>query len=173
MAEPSEGVRGFVPLARLLRASPVTPSPVPAQTPEPLEAAAAACAQQPEGDTPTRDGETALAHLRIAEWFERAREQLLRRFAHEVLARELLLAPADIEALARRALGAFAGDLPRAVVVAPADAERLDLALPVHADVRFERGDLALEVDDGKLVSSLQLRVEGVIADVLAEAAVA
>jgi hypothetical protein len=97
----------------------------------------------------------------------------LRRFAHEVLARELLLAPADIEALARRALGAFAGDLPRAVVVAPADAERLDLALPVHADARFERGDLALEVDDGKLVSSLQLRVEGVIADVLAEAAVA
>jgi hypothetical protein len=172
VAEPSEGARGFVPLARLLRPVPITPSPPPQATEAPEEASTF-CAQPAERDTPAPEEGRALAHLRAAEWFERARELLLRRFARDVLGRELLLAPADIEALARRALAAFADDLPRAVAVAPADADRLDLRIPVRVEAQFERGDLAVEVSDGRLVSSLQLRVEGVIADVLAEAAVA
>jgi hypothetical protein len=156
----------------LLRSSPVTPPLSPPPVVEAREEVAAVCAP-PEPDSPAHESGTALERLRIAEWFERAREQLLRRFARDVLARELLLAPAGIEALARVALAAFADDLPSAVAVAPADAEHLDLPLPVRADARLERGDLALDVADGKLVSSLQLRVEGAIAGVLAEAAVA
>jgi hypothetical protein len=150
---------------------PFTPPPSLPQTTESPEDVSAVCV--PERETVAPECEEALAHLRAAEWFERAREHLLRRFARDVLARELLLAPADIEALARCALAAFADDLPRAVAVAPADSERLDLALPVCAQAGFERGDLAVEVADGTLLSSLQLRVEGAIADVLAEAAVA
>jgi flagellar biosynthesis/type III secretory pathway protein FliH len=109
--------------------------------------------------------------VRTAEWFERAREVLLRRFARDVLARELALAPADIEMLARQALAAFADDLPAALSVAPADVGRLDVSLPVFADAALTPGDIVVEVGDGKLLSTLQVRVDGVIAEVLAEAA--
>jgi hypothetical protein len=144
------------------------PAPVP-QAAETREEAPLSSPHECEASAP--ENETPLAHARAAEWFERARELLLRRFARDVLARELALAPADIETLARQALAAFADALPTALSVAPADVAHLDLSLPVFADAELAPGDVVIEVGDGKLLSSLQLRVEGAIAEVLAEAA--
>jgi hypothetical protein len=164
-----------MPLGVLLRPAPPEPSPVapPAATPAPIDdtsretAVVCAC----EHAVANEANEAALQRLRAVEWFECACENLLRRFADDVLARELALAPADIAKLAQQALAAFADEEPLGVAVALTEARGLDLALPVNGDATLESGDVAVEVGDGRLLSSLRLRVDSVIADVLAEAA--
>ncbi|HEY0798870.1 MAG TPA: hypothetical protein VGD50_06940, partial [Candidatus Baltobacteraceae bacterium] len=115
----------------------------------------------------------ALQAIRLAEAFERDRERLLRLFAQDVLARELALAPADIQRLAERALLLCAGDRLRAVAVAPADVMRLDIAVPIRADGHLEPGDIDCDLADGSFISTLRMRVDRTITDVLEEASVA
>ncbi|HTV72170.1 MAG TPA: hypothetical protein VME66_00500, partial [Candidatus Acidoferrales bacterium] len=146
------------------------PTAAPAAEFAPCEAAAT----HPNVEPVTQDViETAALRLRALEWFERARERLLRRFAHDVLARELLLAPADIQKIAQEALRTFEASDPRAVAVASADLARVNLELPVGADPTLEPGDLAIDVEGGRLLSSLRLRMDRVIGEVLAEATTA
>lgn len=173
MAERRETAPGFIPLALLLRPLPPTVLSTPPEPAVPPLAGVPAREEEkpPFEETPSFDDGRALLQVRLAEWFERARERLLRGFAREVLVRELALAPVDVDLLARQAIAAFADDAPHALAVAPGDVARLQIALPVVADAGLEPGDVALEVSDGRLLSSVQLRVDGVIADVLAEAA--
>ncbi len=93
------------------------------------------------------------------EAFERGVESLLGSFAHDVLARELALAPADLTALAAEALAAFHRDEPIRLVVAPADAERVTSSLPCRVDPALHAGDLVVEVATGAFESPLAFRV--------------
>jgi flagellar biosynthesis/type III secretory pathway protein FliH len=93
------------------------------------------------------------------EAFERGVESMLASFARDVLARELALAPADLEALALEALAAFARDEPVRLVIAPADAARLSAPLPLRVDASLQPGDLVVEVAAGAFESPLVFRL--------------
>ncbi len=105
----------------------------------------------------------ALMRLAALEAFERARLRLLEALAREVLARELMLAPADLDALAARALRVFAESEPLALLVSPADAERVSSPLPVRVDPALSAGDLLVAVRDGEIDARFELRVTGAI----------
>jgi hypothetical protein len=113
--------------------------------------------------------EIALLRLRVVESFERSRERLLRRFAEEVLVREQQLLPADIEAIARKALIAFAEESPVALAVAPAEAACLRADIPVRADAALQPGDIIVDIADGRFESPLRLRVARIIQETLRE----
>ncbi len=109
--------------------------------------------------------ELALLRLAALEAFDRARARLLESLARDVLARELMLAPADLDALAARALRAFAESEPLALVVAPADAERVSSPLPVRVDPALVAGDLLVAVRDGEIDARFALRLAEATAD--------
>jgi flagellar biosynthesis/type III secretory pathway protein FliH len=154
-------VERFIPLAAFVRAAGRAGEP---EAPARAEGAAAPPAPQraepPRAATPHPEALQELALMRSAalEAYERARLRLLEALAHEVLARELLLAPADIALLARRALETFSEAEPLTLVLAPEDAERVALPLPVRADPALEPGDLIVEVRDGELESRFAFR---------------
>jgi flagellar biosynthesis/type III secretory pathway protein FliH len=113
--------------------------------------------------------ELALMRIAALEAFERASADLLGRLARDVLARELALAPADLCALAARALAVLADHEPIALVVAPGDVAALQTTLPVRADAALEPGDLIVEVRDGAFESRFALRVNETVATTAAE----
>ncbi len=163
-------VDGFIPLAAFVRAARRSDEPgapvrdensssqaiPPVRDPRPQ--AAEPGPQHAEPPRPEVVQELVLMRLAALEAYERARLRLLESLADEVLARELQLAPADIAVLARRALAAFAEQEPLALVLAPQDAERVALALPVRADPALEPGDLIVEVRDGEVESRFAFR---------------
>lgn len=157
----------FIPLAAFVRAAsrpaePRTSAAPAAAAAAPAPAAAAAREFEPRRAEPPHAEtvqELALMRLAALEAYERAWRRLLDSLAHEVLARELRLAPPDIAALASRALQAFAEQEPLALVLAPQDAQRVALDLPVRADPALEPGDLVVEVRDGELESRFAFRV--------------
>ncbi|GAC1302856.1 MAG: hypothetical protein NVSMB19_12460 [Vulcanimicrobiaceae bacterium] len=102
-----------------------------------------------------------LTMLRLAalEAYESATRRLIADLAHDVLGRELALAPVDIEALVARALAAFADLEPIALAVAPADRERVRAPLPVRADATLAAGDLVVYVRDGAFESPYAFRL--------------
>ena len=104
-----------------------------------------------------------LMRLAALEAFERARDALLEELARSVLARELMLAPADVEGLAARLLERFADAQPVALVVSEADAGTLRVALPVRVDPALAPGDLVIEVRDGVLDARFALRLEAAL----------
>ncbi|HMD02286.1 MAG TPA: hypothetical protein VKG44_04905, partial [Candidatus Baltobacteraceae bacterium] len=106
----------FVPLAVWLRA-PLAPA-------APAEVRPQSNAGEGEDAAGGSDLIADLTLLRLAalEAFERARGRLLERLARDVLGRELMLAPADLQTLAERALEAFAESEPLTLAIAPADA---------------------------------------------------
>jgi hypothetical protein len=175
-------VDGFVPLARTLRAH--VPGP-PA-----VAAASAAAGSNGDGDRdgagggasppgadarrprqppaqPSELASLALVRLAAREAFERAAARVLEGLAHEVLGRELRLAPADIEALVARARVAFANSGPVAIEVSAADALALAerAGLPVRIDPALGPGDVVVRVRDGAFESPLAFRLAGVLAD--------
>ena len=107
----------------------------------------------------------ALMRLAALEAFERAIADLLSRLAHDVLCRELAIAPVDVCALAARALATFAELEPVALVVAPCDADVFETPLAVRCDASLDAGDLVIEVGDGALESRFALRVRACVAD--------
>jgi len=164
----------FVSLATLVRASaPVREAPT---------VASATPATQPTA--PTHDArvvrnvrdfahadvvhELALLRLAAREACERAAVLLLETLAHEVLARELALAPVDLAALVRSVLATAAASEPIALAVAPADADRVHATLPVRVDAALAAGDLVVDVRDGAFVSTFALRLEDALARVAA-----
>jgi flagellar biosynthesis/type III secretory pathway protein FliH len=158
----------FVPLGTFLRAAPdAVPAPQPAVSampaPEPVEARDAA------DEDPERDAAEALADLRrfragVADAFDFALADLLRDLAADVLARELLLAPADVTALARAALARHAQEVPVAVRAHPEEAAVLrGDGLPAIADAAMRRGDLLLQVRSGTIDLTLGARLDAVL----------
>ena len=113
--------------------------------------------------------EIALLRVRVVESFERSRARLLRRFAEEVFVREQQLLPADIEAIARKALISFAEEFPVSLAVAPAEAACLRADIPVRADASLQPGDLIVDVADGRFESPLRLRVARSVQETLRE----
>ncbi len=97
------------------------------------------------------------------EAFERGVESMLASFAHDVLARELAIAPSDLSALASQALAAFHRDEPIRLVVAPADAARVASPLPLRVDPSLQAGDLVVEVAAGAFESPLAFRISSAL----------
>jgi len=139
---------GFVSLASQLRA---------VQTPPDAPVVSSPARATLGGERVVED--LALLRLAALETFERARARMLEILAREVLARELMLAPADLDALAARALRTFADSEPLALVVAPADAERVSSPLPVRVDPSLVAGDLLIAVRDGEIDARFELRL--------------
>jgi len=108
--------------------------------------------------------ELALMRLAAIEAYERATATLLRALADDVLVRELALAPADLEALVKRALSTFGDCEPLALRVSPADAGRVQAGLPVRVDPTLDAGDLVVDVRDGAYESQFALRLEDALA---------
>ncbi len=173
-----------MPLSRSLRArAPRNAGPgEPAAAPEPGEAPRASAAvgaeaaperpapRHPSGREHALPAELALlAHLRLAarEAFERGAARLLEGLAHDVLGRELRLAPADVEALVARALTVFAERGPVAIDLSPADAAAVAdrFGLPLRIDPALGPGDVVVRVRDGSFESPLAFRLAGVLAE--------
>lgn len=112
-----------------------------------------------------------LTIVRVAarEAFERTARRCIADLAHEVLARELALAPVDLEALVARALVAFAQSEPVAIGVSVADGARIRAPLPIRIDEALACGDLIVFVRDGAFESTFAFRV----GDALARASLA
>jgi len=110
--------------------------------------------------------ELALMRLAAREACERAVTTLLEAFARDVLARELALAPAEIDTLVRELLATAAASEPVEIAVSVADRERVHAALPIRVDETLVAGDLVVEVRDGALVSTFAFRLEDALARV-------
>jgi len=159
----------FVSLASLLA------PPVPARDEIPfeiVEGAAAndnACAAEDEVAAEERESEFEAARAarlfcaRIGEAVEGAVETLLEDIASEVLARELRLAPADIDAIVSRVLQRFIAEEPVRVRVHPDEAALVRCAVPVAADAALKRGDAVLDLRSGSVEASLGVRLESVL----------
>jgi hypothetical protein len=106
----------------------------------------------------------ALMRLAALEACERSAERAVRLFATEVLARELLLAPADIDAIVQRALASFARHEPLEILISVADAERVRAPLPTRIDPALVAGDLVVVVRDGTFESTFGFRLEDALA---------
>lgn len=111
--------------------------------------------------------EVRLFRARITEAFEAAVERLSCDVACDVLARELQLAPVDIECIVDRALQRYFAEEPLRVRVHPDDVAALHCTVSVVADTHLSRGDAILELRDGFIDASLGVR----LASVLREAA--
>ena len=115
--------------------------------------------------------ETRRFHAALADALDVALEGLLRDVACDVLARELSLAPADVAAIAVRALARYANESPVRVRMHPEEISRVaGMNVPVVADSELRRGDVAIDVrarDDRRLpgrASALRARTSAVIA---------
>lgn len=149
---------GFVSLAAMLRAPAVEGGNEPASALPPA----------PVGDEPAHPlvsfaRDLALARLAALEAYERAVPRLLEALARDVLARELVLAPPDVNALARDLAAEFASEEPVAFAVAREDAPRFPSGVPVRVDTRLRAGDIVLEVRDGEIDARFALRVRDAI----------
>lgn len=103
-------------------------------------------------------------HAALADALEAVLERLLNDLACDVLARELRLAPAEIAAIAKRALERAATDVPVAVRAHPDELPRLaELGIAVIADSALRYGDVALDVQSGTIDASLGARLACVL----------
>lgn len=107
--------------------------------------------------------EVRLFHARIVEAVEAAVETLVGDIAADVLGRELLLAPCDIEAIVDRALARFASEQPLRVRVHAQDAAGLKCAVPLIVDERLRSGDAIIELRDGAVDASLGMRLATIV----------
>jgi hypothetical protein len=106
-----------------------------------------------------------LTLLRVAafEALERVKVRWLERFAADVSARELALAPVDLQALAERVV-LESGDLePVALIVNALDAESIRAPFPIRIDPSLGPGDLIVEVRDGALESRFSFRAQAAL----------
>lgn len=107
--------------------------------------------------------EIRLFHARIIEAAEAAVERVVSDVAADVLARELLLEPADIEAIVDRGLKRFAAEEPLRVRVHADDAPRLNCSVPAIADERLRAGDAVIELRGGSIDATLGVRLSTVV----------
>lgn len=99
-------------------------------------------------------------HAALADALDVALEGLLRDVACDVLARELSLAPADVAAIAARAVTRYASESPLRIRVHPEELFRLNgMEVPVVADSELRRGDVALDLQCGTIDAGLGARL--------------
>lgn len=103
--------------------------------------------------------EVRLFQARVIEAVEAAVETLVGDIAADVLGRELLLAPADIDAIVDAALERFVSEEPLRVRVHPEDVPRLACGVPVVADAGLRPGDAVIELRRGSVDASLGVRL--------------
>jgi hypothetical protein len=116
-----------------------------------------------DGDVLELAREVRVFHARVIEAVETAVETLVEDIAADVLGRELLLAPCDIEAIVDRALARFSSEQALRVRVHAGDAARLQCAVPVVADERLRAGDAVIELRDGTVDVSLGTRLSTIV----------
>ena len=116
-----------------------------------------------DGDEINLQREMRLFRARIIEATEAAVETLVADIAADVLARELLLAPADIEAIVDRALRRFLEDEPLRVRVHADDAPKLECGVPLVADDTLRRGDAVIELRTGTIDARLGVRLASLL----------
>jgi flagellar biosynthesis/type III secretory pathway protein FliH len=149
----------------MLQAAPPMPHPPPSAP----AAAPVTAAVEPLADPVEPIGDEVLRNVRLfgaalAETFESRLGELTTRFAADVLGRELLLAPADLGAIAARLIAQSAGDEPLRLRLAPADAARISSVLTVIADPDLSPGDAILECRNGSIDARLAIRLATVVA---------
>jgi flagellar biosynthesis/type III secretory pathway protein FliH len=101
----------------------------------------------------------------LADALDRSLTDLLREIAIEVIARELLLAPADLEAIVRRARERCA-EIPLAVRVHPSQQRLYDFDVPVLSDPLLRSDDVQIELRSGSIDARLGVRIEQMLARV-------
>ncbi|HEX3549169.1 MAG TPA: FliH/SctL family protein [Candidatus Elarobacter sp.] len=99
--------------------------------------------------------EARMFRARLADAFDDARVRLLRELATDVLARELRIAPCDLDVLARRALAS--APVVR-IRVAPSEIGLVS-GIPVVADPDLAEGDAIVELDGGTIDARLGARL--------------
>ncbi len=107
--------------------------------------------------------EVRLFRAHVAEAVDAALETLLADIAAEVLARELLLAPVDVQQIVERAVRRFDGERTLRIRVHPDEVQRVESEVPVIADSTLRRGDAAIELCNGSVDVSLGVRLEAVL----------
>ncbi|HEY8297207.1 MAG TPA: FliH/SctL family protein [Candidatus Baltobacteraceae bacterium] len=108
--------------------------------------------------------EIRLFHAHVREALDRAVERLVCEIATDVVARELRLAPVEIERIVDRVSREFFAEEPIRVCLHPDDVLSVlthDVALV--ADRTLRRGDVRLEVRNGSIDASLGVRLAGVV----------
>lgn len=154
----------FVALADVLRPPVAAPVAAVADDPSPaLEPAPAKAVTEPDlpGGEPVATAladalrDARLFRARLADAFDDARTRLVRELAASVLARELRLAPCDLDALVARVLAA--APVVR-VRVAPGDVDAVR-GIAVVADPELTGGDAIVELAGGALDARLGVRL--------------
>jgi hypothetical protein len=100
----------------------------------------------------------------LADIFELQASRIAADLARAVLARELVLAPPDIAAIAAALIAQSLADEPLRLRVAP-EAANLRCAVPVVGDERLEPGDAVLECRYGSIDARLKLRLANVLGE--------
>ncbi|HET6275220.1 MAG TPA: FliH/SctL family protein [Candidatus Cybelea sp.] len=149
-------VDAFVLLAEFLRPDPPEPA---------LEFHAAQAAEGPSAAEILELDEALRAARRfraaLADALDAAVQELLPILARDVLARELLLKPADLGAIVAAALVRCAGENVLAVRVQPRDLAALDgLEFERIPDASLEPGDLRLHLRSGTIDCTLATRLD-------------
>ncbi len=148
----------FVSLRNLFSSAPAEP------VPEPAEDAAPPPALLEADDLCELLSEIRCFRARLTDAFDTSYERLLRDLASAVLARELALAPADLAAIARRALDRAMEEEPVQLRAHPTDIETLrPLRIGIQADSSLRPGDCVIDLIDGEIDASLGVRVEAVL----------
>lgn len=101
---------------------------------------------------------------RIADAVDGAVETILTDIAVDVLARELRLAPADVDRIVNAALERFFGENPLRVRVHRDDVARVSCAVPVTGDESLLPGDAVIELQNGSIDASLGVRLATLLA---------
>lgn len=127
-----------------------------------------AVADEPDDDEVELARDVRLFHARIIEAVEAAVEMLVADIAADVLARELSLAPVEVDAIVDRALQRFAAEEPLRVRVHADDLPRLECAVPAVADARLRPGDAVIELRAGTVDLSLGVRLASLVRAALA-----
>jgi flagellar biosynthesis/type III secretory pathway protein FliH len=149
---------GFVPLDRALR-----PTPEPPTVSGDL-ATTVVSTNEAEPDLEDAAAEARRFRAALADALALSLERLVRDVACDVLARELLLAPPDVAAIAARALERYLDDGPLQLRVHPDDRGACDtLDFRVVTDKRLRAGDVVLDVRCGSIDASLGARLETVL----------
>lgn len=107
-----------------------------------------------------------LFHAHLIEAVECARETVMTDIAAGVLARELRLAPADVDGVVDAALQRYFDEEPLRVRVHPAECAAVQCGLPVVADAELLRGDAVIELRAGSIDARLGVRLAYVLRSV-------
>jgi flagellar biosynthesis/type III secretory pathway protein FliH len=151
----------FVPLHAALRALPDEPAvDEPSGQSPPIPAEPDAC----EEEASAVISEIRRFRAAVADAFDYEVRELLRDVAATVLARELLLSPADIATIVEESRSRFTREAVLAVRVHPTEMELLaSLDVDVFPDPALRRGDVAIDLRSGSIDLSLGARLEAML----------